>query len=165
MCAIKAISKRDILSQDSASITFLEREILALGDDCKFLTGLLAAFQTKERLFFVMEFVSGGDLFQSIYEVLVFDIYSLSNSQQTVYLQKKRFDEKRTAFHTTELVLALEFLHSKVNSFYPSTECIMYLYPQGYIHRDIKPENVMLTMDGHSKLTDFGMCKKVNVNS
>ena len=74
VCAIKAISKRDILSQDSASITFLEREILALGDDCKFLTGLLAAFQTKERLFFVMEFVSGGDLFQSIYEVLVFDI-------------------------------------------------------------------------------------------
>ena len=40
VCAIKAISKRDILSQDSASITFLEREILALGDDCKFLTGL-----------------------------------------------------------------------------------------------------------------------------
>ena len=37
----------------------------------------------------------------------------------------------------------------------------MYLYPQGYIHRDIKPENVMLTMDGHTKLTDFGMCKKV----
>ena len=73
VCAIKAISKRDILSQDSASITFLEREILALGDDCKFLTGLLAAFQTKERLFFVMEFASGGDLFQAIYEVLACD--------------------------------------------------------------------------------------------
>ena len=73
VCAIKAISKKDILSQDSASITFLEREILALGDDCKFLTGLLAAFQTKERLFFVMEFASGGDLFQAIYEVLACD--------------------------------------------------------------------------------------------
>ena len=123
VCAIKAISKRDILSQDSASITFLEREILALGDDCKFLTGLLAAFQTKERLFFVMEFVSGGDLFQSIYEVLVFDIFFERLTTNWV-LQKKRFDEKRTAFHTTELVLALEFLHSRVNSFNPSTECI-----------------------------------------
>ena len=89
VCAIKAISKKDILSQDSASITFLEREILALGDDCKFLTGLLAAFQTKERLFFVMEFVSGGDLFQSIYEVFAFDIYSLSNSQQTAHCRRK----------------------------------------------------------------------------
>ena len=76
VCAIKTISKRDILNQDSASITFLEREILALGDECKFITRLLATFQTKERLFFVMEFVSGGDLFQSIYEVLVFDIFS-----------------------------------------------------------------------------------------
>ena len=72
LCAIKAVSKKDILSQDSASITFLEREILALGDDCLFLTGLYAAFQTKERLFFVMEFVSGGDLFHHIVEVHVY---------------------------------------------------------------------------------------------
>ena len=69
LCAIKAVSKKDVLSQDSASITFLEREILAHGDDCRFLTGLYAAFQTKERLFFVMEFVSGGDLFHHIAEV------------------------------------------------------------------------------------------------
>ena len=71
LCAIKAVSKKDVLSQDSASITFLEREILAHGDDCRFLTGLYAAFQTKERLFFVMEFVSGGDLFHHIVEVLM----------------------------------------------------------------------------------------------
>ena len=78
-------------------------------------------------------------------------------------MQKKRFDEKRTAFHTTEVVLALEFLHNRVrNSFLIHG---MPFHSQGYIHRDIKPENVMLTMDGHSKLTDFGMCKKVNVNS
>ena len=72
LCAIKAVSKKDVLSQESASITFLEREILALGDDCRFLTGLYAAFQTKERLFFVMEFVSGGDLFHHIIEVQVY---------------------------------------------------------------------------------------------
>ena len=71
MCAIKAVSKKDVLNQDSASITFLEREILALGDDCRFLTALYAAFQTKERLFFVMEFVSGGDLFHHIFKVWV----------------------------------------------------------------------------------------------
>ena len=71
LCAIKSVSKKDVLSQDSAAITFLEREILALGDECRFLTALYASFQTTERLFFVMEFVAGGDLFSSIVEVLV----------------------------------------------------------------------------------------------
>ena len=38
----------------------------------RFLTNMLASFQTTERLFFVMEFVSGGDLFHHIVEVQVY---------------------------------------------------------------------------------------------
>ena len=75
-----------------------------------------------------------------------------------IFLQSKRFNEKRAAFHTTELVLALEFLHEKVFAF-----AVAPVSFQGYLHRDIKPENVMLTKEGHTKLTDFGMCKKVSI--
>ena len=69
LCAIKVVKKKDILKDDTADSSMLERNILALGRKCRFLTALVAAFQSTERLFFVMEFVSGGDLFHHIFKV------------------------------------------------------------------------------------------------
>lgn len=44
----------------------------------------------------------------------------------------------------TEIVLALEYLHSK-----------------RIIYRDLKPENLLVAKDGHLKITDFGFAKKI----
>ena len=88
LCAIKAVSKKEVLSQESASITFIEREILALGDDCRFITALYASFQTKDRLFFVMEFAQGGDLFHHIAKA-PFLIWSSSVNHILHYFQQK----------------------------------------------------------------------------
>ena len=41
-----------------------------------------------------------------------------------------------------EVILALEFLHSK-----------------NILDRDLKPENILVDERGHLKLTDFGLCK------
>lgn len=45
-----------------------------------------------------------------------------------------------TKFYLAHVVLALEHLHSN-----------------GIVHRDLKPENMLISADGHVKLTDFGL--------
>lgn len=89
--AMKVLRKDMIIKENMVSHTKSEKQIL---QDMAhpFIVGLKYAFQTEEKLYLVLDFLSGGELFFHLKE-------------------ETKFGVERAKFYCAEIVLAIEHLH------------------------------------------------------
>ena len=76
------------------------------------------------------------------------DLYSKFSGDLFLALgTHQKFDETLGIFYSSQILLALEYLHY-----------------MGIIYRDVKPENILIIHDGYIKLTDYGFSKIIDHN-
>ena len=120
--ALKEMSKVKIIDRRSEISIMSERNLLS-NLHHPFIVNMYFAFQDFCNLYLVMDLLTGGDLRYHI-------------------AHQKTFTEMQTKFFISNMLLALEYIHS-----------------QNIIHRDIKPENLVLESNGYLRITDFGVAK------
>lgn len=92
LLAMKVMHKRLLALRDHVAYSRVEREIMAVIDH-PYLVGLKFAFQTSDKLYLVMPYMAGGELFAHL---------NRSGALQ----------EQDAKVYVAEMVLALEHLHS-----------------------------------------------------
>uniref|UniRef100_A0AAQ6A897 non-specific serine/threonine protein kinase n=1 Tax=Amphiprion ocellaris TaxID=80972 RepID=A0AAQ6A897_AMPOC len=75
---------------------------------------------------------------------LVMDYYVGGDLLTLLSKFEDRLPEEMAKFYLAEMVLAIDSVHQL-----------------HYVHRDIKPDNLLLDMNGHIRLADFGSCLKL----
>jgi len=90
--AMKVLNKKSIIEKQEVDHTRAEQNILQ--KLCHpFLVNLNYSFQTIDKLYFIMDYINGGELF-----------FHLQN--------EKKFTEDRVRFYAAEIACGLEYLHS-----------------------------------------------------
>ncbi|XP_042225306.1 cAMP-dependent protein kinase catalytic subunit 3-like isoform X2 [Homarus americanus] len=121
---MKILAISDVIRLKQIEHVKNEKNILRLVTH-PFIIDMYWHYRDDRFLYMLFEYVCGGELF--------------------AYLRNAgKFPMTTASFYASEIVSALEYLHSL-----------------SVVYRDLKPENLLLDRDGHLKITDFGFAKKL----
>lgn len=93
VCAIKSLLKAQIIKNGQVAHVRSERDILSRSDH-PYIVRMHAHFQDEHCIYFVMEFVAGGEFFSHL-------------------RSRGQLPEDTARFYAAQVVLAFEYLHSK----------------------------------------------------
>ena len=91
--AMKILDKNKVIEGGQVEHTKIERDLL-VNINCPFIVEIKFAFQDKENLYIITEFLQGGELFFHLHK-------------------EKRFTNDKAKFYVAEIVAAIEYLHKK----------------------------------------------------
>ncbi|KAJ1350541.1 hypothetical protein KIN20_006346 [Parelaphostrongylus tenuis] len=121
--AVKTCNIHQVIQEGRVEYVKREKQLL-FSVSFPFIVRLICTHMDRFSLYFVMEFVHGGELMNYLDDI---EGENLSDTAR---------------FYAMEIICALEYIHSK-----------------SIVYRDLKPENLLLSIDGHVKLSDFGLAK------
>lgn len=93
MYAMKVLKKENVEKKNQEKHIKVEKSILSEIDH-PFVIKFKGSFQTDKKLFFILEYCPGGELFNLL-------------------AKKRRFSEDQTRFYAAQIILAIEHLHAK----------------------------------------------------
>lgn len=108
------------------------------------IVNLYATFQDAGTLYYMNEYIGGGDLWTNLHEI----IYETTNTSGSINLSDADFlDAQSVRKGATGAQVGIHWSHLRFY-FAQMISAVEHMHRCGIVHRDIKPENIMITEQG-----------------